>query len=121
MRENWPLSSIFCWLDIRSCQDSNGDGMGDIPGLVSRLDHFQEVGIGALLFPGLQPSDFAYAGTMMTGFCGVDPRFGTLQDFDRLIEEAHRREIAILPGWSPFSTHPDHPYFQASQIGRAHV
>jgi glycosidase len=113
--EDWPYTSVFMWVDIRSCQDSNGDGMGDLPGLISRLDHFQEVGVGALIFPGLQPSDFAYVGTMMTEFCDVDPHYGTLEDFDKLVEEAHKRGIALLPGWSPFSTHPDHPYFQASR------
>jgi glycosidase len=103
------------WLDIRGGQDSNGDGIGDLPGLISRLDHFQEIGVGALVFPGLQPSDWSYVGTMMTEFCGVDPRYGTLADFDRLIEAAHARGIAILLGWSPFSTHPDHPHFAASR------
>lgn len=113
--KDWPLSSVFMWLDIRGCRDSSGDGMGDLPGLISRLDHFREVGVGALVFPGLQPSDFAYVGTMMTEFCDVDPRYGTLEDFDRLIAEAHARGIAVLPGWSPYSTHPDHPYFIASR------
>ncbi len=113
--EDWALSSVFMWTDIRGCQDSGGDGIGDLPGLTSRLDHFRDVGVGALVFPGLQPSDFAYVGTMMTEFCDVDPRYGTLDDFDRLIEEAHARGIAILPGWSPYSTHPDHPYFVASR------
>jgi len=89
--------------------------MGDLAGLTRRLSHFQDVGIGALMLVGLQPSDFAYGGTMMTEFCAVDPRFGTLPDFDRLLHEAHARGIAILMGWSPFSTHPDHPFFQASR------
>jgi glycosidase len=103
------------WMDIRGCQDTNGDGIGDLQGLISRLDHFQDAGIGAFIFAGLQPSDFSYVGTMMTEFCDVDPRYGTLADFDRLLKEAHKRQIAILLGWSPYSTHPDHPYFAASR------
>ena len=99
---DWPLSATFMWLDLRACQDSNGDGIGDLLGLVQRLDHFEEVGVNALVFPGLQPSDWAYAGTMMTGFCEIDPRFGTLADFDCLLAEAHARGIAIIPGWNPF-------------------
>ena len=102
-------------MDLRGCQDSNGDGIGDLPGLISRLDHFQDAGIGAIIFAGLQPSDFSYVGTMMKEFCNVDPRYGSLADFDRLLTEAHAREIAILLGWSPYSAHPDHPYFQASR------
>jgi len=115
MQENWALSSVFMFMDIRGCQDSNGDGLGDLPGLISRLDHFQEVGIGALVFAGLQPSDFSYVGTMMKEFSDVDSRYGSLADFDRLIREARDRDIAVLLGWSPYSTHPDHPCFQASR------
>ena len=77
MEENWALSSVFMFMDIRGCQDSNGDGLGDLPGLISRLDHFQEVGIGALVFAGLQPSDFSYVGTMMKEFSDVDPSSAT--------------------------------------------
>ena len=103
------------WLDIRSCQDSDGDGIGDVAGLISRLDHFRDAGIGAFLFPGLRPTDFAYGGTMVTADRDVEPRLGTLSDVERLIEEAHARDIRIILGWMPFSTHPDHAAFAASR------
>lgn len=109
------MRSVFMWLDIRACQDSDGDGIGDIPGLIRRLDHLAETGIGALLFPGLFATDFAYGGTMVTDFNTVEPTFGSWDDFDRLVVEAHDRGIALLPGWMPFSTHPDHLAFQASR------
>ena len=102
-------------VDVRGVCDSNGDGIGDLPGLLSKLDHFQQAGLGALFLPGLLPCDFAYSGTMVTDFYSVDPRLGTLDDFDRLLAAAHDRGIAVLMSWSPFSTHPDHPYFQASR------
>ena len=106
MQEDWALSSVFMFMDIRGCQDSNEDGLGDLPGLISRLDHFQEVGIGALVFPGLEPSDFSYVGTMMTEFCNVDPRYGGQLRFERKlgsgpaewrIPESGDMEVA-LPG-----------------------
>lgn len=115
LRDDWPLSSVFMQMDVRAVFDSNGDGVGDYAGLTAKLDHFQDVGVGALHLVGTQPSDLAYGGTMITDFYNVDPRFGTLADFDRLLEAAHARDIAILITWSPFSTHPDHPYFQASR------
>lgn len=113
--DDWPLAAIFMQLDVRAVFDSNGDGIGDLPGLTAKLDHFQEVGVGALHLVGTQPSDLAYGGTMLTDFYDVEPQLGTLADFDRLIEAAHARGIAVLITWSPFSTHPDHPYFQASR------
>jgi len=113
--QNWFTSSTCMWIDIRSFKDSDGDGIGDIQGVISKLDYLDELGIGVIMFPGHQPTDFAYAGTMVTKFCEVDPRFGTLKDFDELISEAHKRGIAVVSGWTPYSTHPDHPYFQASR------
>ncbi len=112
---DWPLASIFMQVDLRQVYDANGDGLGDIAGLIAKLDHFQQVGIGAIFLVGLQPTDFAYSGTMITDFYNVDPRLGTLDDFDRLVAAVHARGMALLVTWSPFSTHPDHAYFQASR------
>jgi len=112
---NWITASTYMWIDIRSYKDSNGDGIGDIQGLISKLDYLKDLGIGAIMFPGHQPTDFAYGGTMATKFCDVDPRLGTLEDFDKLIEEAHMRGIAVVSGWFPYSMHMDHPHFQASR------
>jgi len=115
LSSNWFTSSVYMWIDIRSYKDSNGDGIGDISGLISKLEYLKDLGIGAVMFPGHMLTDFAYGGTMVTGFYDVEPKLGTLEDFDRLITEAHRRSIAVISGWSPYSTHPDHPYFQASR------
>jgi len=112
---DWITSSVYMWIDIRSYRDSNGDGIGDIQGLISKLDYLEEIGVRVILTTALHPTDFAYAGTMMTKFCDIDPRLGTLEDFDRLIVEAHRRGIRFVACWAPYSTHPDHPYFQASR------
>jgi glycosidase len=112
---NWITSSTYMWIDIRSYQDSDGDGIGDIRGLISRLDYLAEIGTGAIMIPDHQPTDFAYGGTMQTDFCSVDPRLGTLNDFNELIRQAHERKIAVISGWTPYSTHPDHLFFQASR------
>jgi len=91
LSSNWFTSSIYMWIDIRSYKDSNGDGVGDIPGLISKLEYLKDLGIGAIMFPGHMPTDFAYGGTMVTGFYDVEPNLGTLEDFDHLITEAHKR------------------------------
>ncbi|MCC7358556.1 MAG: hypothetical protein IT317_03715 [Anaerolineales bacterium] len=112
---DWALSAVFMHVDVRGVYDSNGDGIGDLPGLTAKLDHFAQAGIGALLLAGLLPCDFAYAGTMVTDNYSVDPRLGGLADVAALMQAAHARGLAILMVWSPFSTHPDHPAFQASR------
>jgi len=118
LASNWITASTYIWIDIRSYKDSNGDGIGDVSGLVSNLDYLKDIGIGAIMFPAMQPTDFAYGGTMTTKFCNVDPCLGTLEDFDELVNEAHKRNIAVAFGWYPYSTHPDHSYFQASRNPR---
>jgi alpha-glucosidase len=102
-------------VDVRSFFDANGDGWGDLPGLIAKLDYLQDLGVGALRLINVMPTDFAYGGTMITDYFSVESRLGTLTDFDRLIAEAHRRGIRVVTGYSPYTRHPDHPHWHASR------
>src|SRR5207249_1444441 len=77
---------IYPW----SFQDSNGDGIGDLPGITSRLGYLNDIGIDAIWLSPVNPSPMKDFGYDVADYCAIDPRFGTLEDFDRLLAEAHR-------------------------------
>jgi glycosidase len=118
MTASWITASTYLHVDVRSFLDSNGDGWGDLAGLTSKLDYLQALGIGAIRVINVMPTDFAYGGTMITDYFDIEPRFGTLADFDRLLAEAHRRGIHLIIGYSPYTRHADHPHWQASRDPR---
>ncbi len=115
MAASWMTASSYLHIDIRSFFDANGNGYGDIPGLIAKLDYLPDLGVGVLRTAGVMPTDFAYGGTMVRDYFNVEPRLGTLADFDRLIAEAHRRGLRVITGCSPYTRHPDHSHWQASR------
>ncbi|HEX5544251.1 MAG TPA: alpha-amylase family glycosyl hydrolase, partial [Nitrospira sp.] len=91
------IYQIYPW----SFQDSNGDGIGDLPGIISRLDYLNDgtphsLGVDAIWLSPIYPSPMKDFGYDVADYCAIDPRFGTLADFDRLVNEAHRRGIRVL-------------------------
>lgn len=110
---------IYPW----SFQDSNGDGIGDLPGIISRLDHLNDgtptsLGIDAIWLSPIYPSPMHDLGYDVADYCQVDPRFGTLADFDRFIQEAHRRRIRIIMDLVLNHTSDRHPWFVESRASR---
>ena len=92
---NWQ-HGVFMEVFVRGYQDSNGDGIGDLKGLTSRLDYLKKLGISGLwLMPITASSDHDH-GYATTDYRGIEPQYGTLADFDELIREAHKRGIAIV-------------------------
>ncbi len=95
----------------RSFQDSDGDGEGDLRGVLARLDHIRALGADALWLSPFQPSPWADGGYDVADYTGVDPRFGTLADFDALVAGAHERGLRLLVDLVPCHTSIEHPWF----------
>jgi alpha-glucosidase len=96
----------------RSFQDSDGDGVGDIPGILRRLDELSALGVHALWLSPMYPSPLADGGYDITDFTGVDPRLGTLDQLAELIAETHRRGMKLLLDLVPNHTSIEHPWFR---------
>lgn len=100
----------------RSLQDSNSDGVGDLPGIISRLDYIQGLGANALWISPFYPSPMADFGYDVADYCAVDPVFGTMDDFKRLLHETHARDMKLLIDLIPNHTSDEHAWFQQSRI-----
>ena len=111
----WWRDGVIYQVYVRSFVDSNGDGLGDLPGLISRLDYLGNLGIDALWLSPIYPSPDADFGYDVADHAAVDPRYGTLADFDRLLAEAHRRGIRIVLDMVMNHTSDQHPWFQESR------
>ncbi len=97
---------------VRSFQDSDGDGVGDLPGVRARLDHLAGLGVGALWLSPIHPSPQFDLGYDIADYLAVDPVFGRLGDLDALIEAAHARGIRVLMDLVPCHTSTAHPWFR---------
>lgn len=103
----------------RSFQDSNGDGVGDLEGIRSRLDHLVWLGVDALWMSPINPSPMADFGYDVADYTDIDPAFGDLAQFDALVEAAHARGLAVLLDMVPCHTSIEHPWFVDSRSSRA--
>src|ERR671918_1271548 len=92
----WWKQAVFYEIYIRSFQDSNDDGIGDLNGITSRLDYLRDLGVDALWITPFYPSPQVDFGYDVADHENVDPLFGTLADFDCLVAAAHRRGIRIV-------------------------
>jgi alpha-glucosidase len=99
-------------------QDSNGDGVGDLPGITSRLDYLQWLGVDAVWISPVYPSPMADFGYDVSDYTGIEPIFGTLADFDRLVAEAHGRGLRIIMDWVPNHSSDQHPWFIEARSSR---
>ena len=98
--------------------DSNGDGVGDLQGIRSKLDYLQWLGIDAIWISPIYPSPMADFGYDISNYTDIDPIFGTLDDFDVLLEDAHGRGIKVLLDYVPNHTSDQHPWFIDSRSSR---
>ncbi|MFY9114008.1 MAG: alpha-glucosidase [Dethiobacteria bacterium] len=120
---DWWKKAVFYQIYPRSFMDSNGDGIGDIPGIISKLDYLNDgtpdsLGIDAIWFSPFFRSpdnDFGYD---ISDFCDIDPRYGTLEDFDRLVKECHKRNIRVMVDLVVNHTSNEHPWFLESGSSR---
>lgn len=102
----------------RSFADSDGDGVGDLPGITAHLDHVARLGADAVWLSPFYPSPMADFGYDISCHTDVDPLFGTLADADALIRAAHDRGLRVLVDWVPNHTSDRHPWFRASRSSR---
>jgi alpha-glucosidase len=114
----WWERAVFYQVLPISFQDSNGDGKGDLPGFLSRIDYLRWLGVDAVWMTPFYPSPFLDLGYDIADFCNVDPMFGTLADFDRVVAELHAHGIKLIIDFVPNHTSNKHPWFVQSRASR---
>jgi alpha-glucosidase len=114
----WWREGIFYQIYPRSFQDSNGDGIGDINGVFDRLPYLKAVGIDAVWLSPIFPSPMADFGYDISDYVGVDPIFGSMDDFDALMEAAHANGLKVILDLVPNHTSDQHPWFIESRASR---
>ena len=114
----WWRDAVVYQIYPRSFQDSSGDGVGDLRGIESRLDHLSWLGVDAVWISPFYRSPMADFGYDVSDYCDVDPVFGVLEDADRLIAAAHDRGLRVLVDWVPNHTSDQHPWFLDSRSAR---
>jgi maltose alpha-D-glucosyltransferase/alpha-amylase len=115
MPERWFRQAVIYCLDVDTYQDSNGDGIGDLPGLIDRLDHLARLGVTCIWLNPIHPSPDRDDGYDITDFYAVHPHLGTLGDFVELIHQADNRGIRVLIDLVVNHTSDEHPWFQSAR------
>ncbi len=111
----WWKDRIVYQVYPRSFQDTNRDGIGDIPGIISRLDELKKLGVGILWLSPVYPSPDADNGYDISDYMNVDPKFGAMGDMDRLFAEAGKRDIKVIMDLVVNHTSDEHAWFQKSR------
>src|SRR5450756_1440513 len=111
----WWQERVVYQIYPRSFQDSNGDGIGDIPGIISRLGELRDLGVGVLWLSPVYRSPNVDNGYDISDYRNINPEYGTMADMDRLIDEAGRRDIRIIMDMVINHTSDEHEWFQKSR------
>ncbi len=114
----WWRHGVVYQIYPRSFLDTDGDGVGDLEGIRSRLDYLTWLGVDALWLSPIFRSPMADFGYDVADYCDVDPLFGSRAGFDRLLAEAHGRGLRVLLDWVPNHTSDQHPWFVESRAAR---
>lgn len=118
MNFHWWQTGIIYQVYPRSFQDSNNDGVGDLQGIIRRLDYLKWLGIKALWISPVYPSPMADFGYDISDYKNIDPLFGSLDDFEALLGEVHRRDMKLIMDLVPNHTSSLHPWFLESRSSR---
>ncbi len=111
----WWQTGIIYQIYPRSFQDSNNDGIGDIPGIIKRLDYLKEIGIKTIWLSPFYPSPMHDFGYDVSDYRDVHPIFGTMQDFDRLLKKIHEHDMKLIIDLIPNHTSSEHKWFKESR------
>ena len=114
----WWQTGIVYQIYPRSFQDSNGDGVGDLPGIEQRLDYLQKLGVDAIWISPIYPSPMADFGYDVSNYRDIHPLFGTMADMDRLIEATHDHNLKLILDFVPNHTSDQHPWFLESRTAQ---
>jgi alpha-glucosidase len=115
---HWWQKGVVYQIYPRSFMDSNGDGVGDLPGIQSRLEYLKWLGVDAVWLSPIFPSPMADFGYDVADYTGIEPLFGTLADFDRLLADVHQRGLKLILDLVPNHTSDQHPWFLESRSSR---
>jgi alpha-glucosidase len=116
--QDWWKNAVICEIYPRSFQDSNGDGIGDLNGITQRLDYLKTLGVDAIWLSPIYPSPQVDFGYDISDYENIDPQYGTLADFDRLVAEARKRHIRILMDMVMNHSSDKHKWFEESRSSR---
>jgi maltose alpha-D-glucosyltransferase/alpha-amylase len=114
----WYRDAIFYQLHVKSFADSNDDGIGDFPGLTSKLDHLAALGVHCLWLQPMYPSPFRDDGYDISDYTNIHPSYGTLQDFEHFLTQAHGRGLKVVIELVLNHTSDQHAWFQEARSSR---
>jgi glycosidase len=115
---DWYRHAVVYEVNVRSFSDSNGDGIGDLAGLVSRLDYLRGLGVDAIWLMPIMPTAFKDSGYDISDYRDISKDYGTLAGFDALVAAAHARKIRVFMDLVLNHTSSEHPWFQASRASK---
>jgi alpha-glucosidase len=114
----WWKQGVIYQIYPRSFADANGDGIGDLRGIIGKLDYLQDLGVDALWLSPCYPSPMADFGYDVSDYCDIHPDFGTLADFDALVAAAKARQLHVILDFVPNHSSDQHPWFAESRSSR---
>ncbi|MDP6224937.1 MAG: alpha-amylase family glycosyl hydrolase [Anaerolineales bacterium] len=115
----WWKHGVIYQIYPRSFRDSSGNGIGDLQGIIEKLDYVAELGVDAIWVSPCYPSPMADFGYDVSDHCDIHPLFGTLQTMDALLQAAHQRDLCVMLDFVPSHTSEQHQWFQESRASRS--
>ena len=114
-RVEWWKKTNYYHIYLRSFKDSNGDGNGDLRGVLEKLDYLEQIGVGTILMAPFYSSPMKDCGYDIDDYLAIEPMFGSMQDFDELVEELHKRQMKIVVDFVPNHSSNKHKWFECSE------
>jgi len=114
----WWQTGVIYEIYPRSFMDSNGDGIGDLKGILGKMDYLKWLGVDAIWICPFYPSPMADLGYDISDYTSIHPMFGTMEDFDRIVQAAHQQNIRVIIDFVPNHTSEAHPWFRESRSSK---